>query len=135
MFLHYGQDNQQVQGSVDIDATRWHDWAVEWAPSGVTAYVDGKVWWSTEDTSILPPGPMHLCIQLDNFGGTGLAKTSMEVDWVKQYGLNAGDVLGTAAEGVADAAGSAVRPLVEGAPDPVPAVAGLVSNAVAAPRG
>ncbi len=145
MFLHYGQNNQQVQGSVDVDATQWHDWAVEWAPTGVTAYVDGKVWWSTKDTSILPPGPMHLCIQLDNFGGTGMKKTSMDVDWVKEYKLSpaadagktaegaldtAGSAAGGLVEGAADAVGQATRPLTEGAPDPIPAVTGLVPNAV-----
>ena len=145
MFLHYGQDNQQVQGSVDIDATQWHDWAVEWSPTGVTAYVDGKEWWSTKDTSILPPGPMHLTIQLDNFGGTTMKKTSMDVDWVKQYAITPGaaaaktaegalDPVGSAAgglvEGAADAVGQATRPLTEGAPDPIPAVTGLVPNVV-----
>jgi hypothetical protein len=161
MFLHYGQDNQQVQGSVDIDATQWHDWAVEWSPTGVTAYVDGKAWWSTTDISILPPGPMHLCIQLDNFGGTSMEKTSMEVDWVKEYKIGSGtartaegalDAVGSVAGGLvagglvegglvagglgagglgaADAVGQVARPLTEGAPDPVPAVPGLVRNAV-----
>jgi hypothetical protein len=161
MFLHYGQDNQQVQGSVDIDATQWHDWAVEWTPTGVTAYVDGKEWWSTKQVDILPPGPMHLCIQLDNFSGGNMKKTTMEVDWVKEYKLSpadaakgavgdagkaaegaldtAGRAAGGLAEGAADATGKAIqgatRPLTEGAPDPVPAVSGLVPNAVPAPLG
>jgi len=143
MFLHYGKDNQQVQGSVDIDATRWHDWAVEWTPTGVTAYVDGKKWWSTDQVDILPPGPMHLCIQLDNFGGGSLKETTMEVDWVKQYSLSPGAAdAGKASEGIADAPGSLVegvadaagRVRTEGAPDPVPAVTGLVQSAAPASR-
>ncbi len=83
-FLHYGADNNQVQGNVNVDATQWHNWAVEWTPQGITTYLDGKVWWSTKNTSILPPGPMHMTIQLDNFGGPNTA-TQMQVDWVKQY--------------------------------------------------
>jgi hypothetical protein len=84
-FLHYGRNNNQVQGSVKVDATQWHNWAVEWTPKGITTYLDGKAWWSTTNTSILPPGPMHMTIQLDNFGGSGLKPSQMQVDWVRQY--------------------------------------------------
>jgi Glycosyl hydrolases family 16 len=86
-FLHYGRNNDQVQGSVKVDATQWHNWAVEWTPQGVTTFLDGKSWWSTRNTSILPPGPMHMTIQLDNFGGSGLKPSQMQVDWVRQYAL------------------------------------------------
>lgn len=86
-FLHYGHDNDQVSGNVDTDATQWHNWAVEWSPHGVTTYLDGKPWWSTKDTSILPPGPMHMTIQLDLFGGSHPKSSQMQVDWVKQYGI------------------------------------------------
>jgi Glycosyl hydrolases family 16 len=84
-FLHYGRNNNQVQGTVKVDATQWHNWAVEWTPKGITTYLDGKVWWSTTNTSILPPGPMHMTIQLDNFGGSGLKPSQMQVDWARQY--------------------------------------------------
>ncbi|WP_337819564.1 glycoside hydrolase family 16 protein, partial [Pseudonocardia sp. Ae707_Ps2] len=91
LFLHYGADNSQVHGELKVDATAWHNYAVEWTPHGVTAFVDGREWWKTTDTSILPPGPMHLCLQLDWFprgdGETG----RMQVDWVKQWGLAAGE--------------------------------------------
>ncbi|OLM08487.1 hypothetical protein Ae706Ps2_6688c [Pseudonocardia sp. Ae706_Ps2] len=91
LFLHYGADNSQVHGELNIDAAAWHNYAVEWTPHGVTAFVDGREWWKTTDTSILPPGPMHLCLQLDWFprgdGETG----RMQVDWVKQWGLAAGE--------------------------------------------
>jgi len=84
MFLHYGADNSQVQGDVDVDATEWHNWAVEWTPDHIAAFLDGEEWWRTDDTGILPPGPMHLTIQLDNFGGPG-QETQMHVDWVREY--------------------------------------------------
>ena len=48
IFLHYGADNAQEHGEVKIDATQWHNWAVEWTPKDVTAYVDGKQWWHTD---------------------------------------------------------------------------------------
>jgi hypothetical protein len=87
-FVHHGADNAQVHGEVKIDATQWHNWAVEWTPKGVTTYLDGKTWWHTGDTAILPPGPMHLCIQLDWFpkdGGAAVKPSQMQVDWVRQY--------------------------------------------------
>ncbi len=85
-FLHYGASNDQVQGSVTIDATQWHNWAVEWTPAGIATYVDGAAWWSTTDTSILPPGSMHLCIQLDWFPEGGAVRPSrLDVDWAAFY--------------------------------------------------
>jgi len=90
MFLHYGSSNSQLHGEVTIDATQWHNWAVEWTPDHITAFVDGKQWFHTEKKEALPPGPMHLCIQLDWFPKSGAAvQTShMYVDWVRQYSLS-----------------------------------------------
>ncbi|OLL70521.1 glycoside hydrolase, family 16 [Pseudonocardia sp. Ae263_Ps1] len=99
LFLHYGADNSQVHGELKVDATAWHNYAVEWTPDGVTAFVDGREWWKTTDTSILPPGPMHLCLQLDWFprgdGETG----QVQYDWVKQWGLAAGEGASTDSSG------------------------------------
>jgi beta-glucanase (GH16 family) len=74
---------------VNIDASQWHAWAVEWTTDHIAYYVDGKQWWETTDKSHLPPGPMHLTIQLDYFGG-GAAETQQHVDWVRQYDASAG---------------------------------------------
>ncbi|MCE3553994.1 glycoside hydrolase family 16 protein [Pseudonocardia sp. RS11V-5] len=88
MFLHYGADNSQLHGDVEIDATQWHNWAVEWTPDHIAAFVDGAEWWRTDDTGTLPPGPMHLTIQLDWFPhGGDVRESRMEVDWVRQYRL------------------------------------------------
>ena len=109
IFLHYGEDNDQVAGEVKIDATQWHNWAVEWAPTHVAAYVDGKEWWRTDRTEILPPRAMHLCVQLDWFPGDGkgdVQESHMLVDWVKQYPYPG-----------ADAAEGAPAPLTEGTRD------------------
>jgi hypothetical protein len=65
------------------DATQWHSWAVEWTPRHVAGYVDGQQWF--EATDHIPPNPMHLCIQLDNFGGDLSAGGQEVVDWVRQY--------------------------------------------------
>jgi hypothetical protein len=84
-FLHYGPDNNQDSGSLAIDATQWHSWAVEWTRDELTMYVDGHAWWSTRDRDHLPPGAMHLCIQLDNFGGDTRDGGRLMVDWARQY--------------------------------------------------
>jgi hypothetical protein len=90
MFLHYGKDNSQLQGNVKVDATQWHNWAVEWTPTHITTFLDGKQWWTTSKTAALPPGPMHLTLQLDWFprSGASVQKSQMDVDWVRQYPLS-----------------------------------------------
>lgn len=91
IFLHYSKDNKQISGEVTADATQWHNWALEWTPTKITAYLDGKEWWSTTETDKFPPGAMHLCIQLDWFPDDkqGEVKPSeMFVDWVKYYPIS-----------------------------------------------
>jgi hypothetical protein len=86
--LHHGADDEQVEGRVEVDATRWHSWAVEWTPQEITAYVDGRPWFRTTDVATFPPGPMHLCVQLDWFpsGDGPVRESSMQVDRVREYG-------------------------------------------------
>jgi beta-glucanase (GH16 family) len=81
---------------VEVDGTAWHDWAVEWTPERIVGYVDGEEWFSSTDPATFPPGPMHLCIQLDWFPqGTGEVRESrMEVDRVAQYALDEGATTG-----------------------------------------
>jgi hypothetical protein len=84
-FLHYGPDDSQDHGGINIDATQWHSWAVEWTSEHIAAYVDGKQWWETTNTAHLPPRPMHLAIQLDNSGGDTSLGGQLMVDWARQY--------------------------------------------------
>ncbi|MGI9003259.1 MAG: glycoside hydrolase family 16 protein [Pseudonocardia sp.] len=89
IFIHYGADNLQINGQVEIDTTEWHNWALEWTPEAITAYVDGEEWYRTTDTSVFPTGPMHLAIQLDWFPQGGASQGSaIQTDWVKQYPLD-----------------------------------------------
>jgi hypothetical protein len=86
MFVHYDDEDTQLHGGVDVDATQWHNWAVEWSPDHITAYLDGKQWWSTSLSAAQPPGPMHMTIQLDQFrDGGGLKPSNLQVDWVRYY--------------------------------------------------
>jgi licheninase len=110
VFLHYGKRNRQVSGSVRVDATQWHNWAVEWTPTHVATFLDGKQWWRTDRTDILPPGPMHLCVQLDWFPDSGRGRvrpSTMQVDWVKQYTLGPADARRSASAGAPPAAADA----------------------------
>jgi hypothetical protein len=102
--LHDG-DGDPLHGQVAIDATRWHNWAVEWAPDHISAYVDGQEWYTTRDTEAFPPGPLHLALQLDWFpeAGDAVQPSTMSVDWVRYYPL-AGD--GTGAADIAGATAS-----------------------------
>lgn len=87
VFLHYGEDDDQKHGRVATDATRWHHWAVEWTPTSITTFLDGRRWYRTTDEVVQPPGPMHLCIQLDWFPeGAPVRESTMQVDWVREYG-------------------------------------------------
>ena len=85
-FLHYGADNQQIFGETKHDATQWTAWALEWTPQHMIAYVNGRKWYETTEVDKFPPRPMHLCIQLDYFGGAPQG-TAMHVDWARQWAL------------------------------------------------
>ena len=90
-FIHYGKENRQVHGAVETDGTQWHNWAVEWTPSSITTYLDGRGWYRTADAAVQPPGPMHLCIQLDWFPkGGAVQRSTMQVDWVREYAVDPG---------------------------------------------
>jgi hypothetical protein len=85
-FLHYGCDSQQTYARRSIDTTRWHNYAVDWTPLGVTGYVDGVKWFEDTDLSHQPPGSMHQTIQLDWFpDGSTTTPSWMQVDWVRVY--------------------------------------------------
>ncbi len=92
MFLHYGAKNAQISGEVKHDATQWTNWALEWTPKKMTAFVNGKEWWSSTEADKFPPGPMHLCIQLDWFPDGSTGSSAMQVDWVKQYSLDGASI-------------------------------------------
>ena len=85
-YLHYGgSSNQQVSASRDMDITQWHNYAVEWVAGRVTGYIDGVKWFESTDGNTVPNQPMHLAIQLDNFGGGSMQPTQMQVDYVRIY--------------------------------------------------
>ncbi|NMH95927.1 glycoside hydrolase family 16 protein [Pseudonocardia acidicola] len=130
-FLHYGADNSQIGGEVGIDATQWHNWAVEWTPTKITTFVDGQEWWSTTDTSAFPPGPMHMTIQLDWFPKGGAVQQSrMYVDWVRFYPVDGTGVSPLENNTTANPVGAAG---VTGTPSAVPARSTTATTRTTAP--
>ena len=85
-FLHYSSSNKQKSAEKALDLTQWHNYAVEWANGRITGYIDGQQWFQSTESSTLPPGQMHLAIQLDYFPDGGSPKpTQMDVDFVRIY--------------------------------------------------
>ncbi len=85
-FLHFGASNKQKSADKTLDLTQWHNYAVEWVAGRITGYIDGQQWFQSTDSSTLPPGKMHLAIQLDYFPENGSPKpTEMDVDYVRIY--------------------------------------------------
>ena len=89
-FLHHPTDSGVVQDEYDSDALdlgQWHNYGFEWAPGGLTGYVDGQVWFHDTDPDVQAPGPMHQTIQLDNFCGCTMQKAYFDVDWARVYAM------------------------------------------------
>jgi beta-glucanase (GH16 family) len=85
-FLHYGCNHIQTYAIKPVDTTQWHNYAVEWTPSGVVGYIDGVAWFRDNNVSHLPPGSMHETIQLDWFPNGSATRTAwMQVDWTRVY--------------------------------------------------
>ena len=85
-FLHYSSSNKQKSAQKPLDLTQWHNYAVEWVNGRITGYIDGQQWFQSTDSNTLPPGQMHLAIQLDYFPDGGSPKpTEMDVDYVRIY--------------------------------------------------
>lgn len=83
-FVHYAVGGK-LSTTLDIDATAWHSWAVEWTAQRLAFFVDGRQWWETTDTAAIPDNAMVLCVQLDNFGGDISQGGQLVVDWTREY--------------------------------------------------
>ncbi|MGE3414172.1 MAG: family 16 glycosylhydrolase [Dehalococcoidia bacterium] len=93
---HNAAEKRMSTKGVPGDFTQWHDFAVEWAPHGVTYFIDGQVVHETRDPTLIPRRPMHLAIQLDPGPLPGWTpprdentpdNVTFSVDWVRFYEL------------------------------------------------
>jgi len=93
-YLHYACDRTQsfqTRASAPVDPTQWHNYAVEWTPSGITGYLDGVEWFTDTVPAHNPSVAMHQTLQLDWFpDGTATKPSWMQVDWVRVYALDGG---------------------------------------------
>lgn len=90
--VHYSPDGTSdawVSGAVDVNATQWHNYAVVWAPTRITTYVDGVPFFTTTDVAKFPNKAMQLCLQLDYAGSDLAGGAQMQVAWAKMYSLAA----------------------------------------------
>jgi hypothetical protein len=92
--VHYGADGRQDGTTISGDFTRWHTYAVDWAPDHLTVYVDGEEVYRATDPAMIPRTPMHLCLQQDVGplttalpapDPTDTRVLTMHVDWVRAY--------------------------------------------------
>ena len=85
--IGHPKDNCYQIPDNDVDYSQWHVYGFEWRADGGTGYIDGKKWWSDNNSggwSIQKPG--HMTIQLDCIGcGTPVRPAQMDVDWVHTY--------------------------------------------------
>lgn len=104
-WVHYDVPNKpdRPNFTAPIDATQWHDVAMEWTESEVAFYIDGSFVGRTERPETIPRADHRMTVQLDAFGDSIEGPVQMEVDWVRIYDYNAA---GTA-DCVADVPGAA----------------------------
>jgi hypothetical protein len=87
--LHYGRQNHITQVGHQSDYAKWHTFAVDWEPGSLRTWVDGRLEFSTTDTSQIPSGPMFLAIQDQPNGRWQNSPTTqsseLQVAWVKVF--------------------------------------------------
>lgn len=87
--LHYTSANLQIHRNLDINMTAWHTWGVIWTPTSLTYTVDGNVWGTVTEPSIIPDQPMILTLQQQTWCSSGFAcptsPESTDVNWVAEY--------------------------------------------------
>jgi beta-glucanase (GH16 family) len=86
-YLHYGADNQQQWIGHEADATRWHRMAMEWTPTRVRFFRDGRFAGAVRDPEAISHARQHLCLQLDAFSPSMTGTVRMQVDDVRIYAL------------------------------------------------
>ncbi len=88
LFMHlpnhepYRQDHY----SETLDIENWHNYAVDWDAKNkvLAAYVDGREVYRKTGRVAEAPGPMHLTVQLDHFGGNPRA-ANFDIAWCRVY--------------------------------------------------
>jgi hypothetical protein len=88
-YLHLPNHEPYRQDQIperQLDLENWHNYACEWDPSAeiLRCFLDGEMTYEGRGRVAQAPGPMHLTIQLDNFGGDP-RPCNMDIAWVRIY--------------------------------------------------
>jgi len=67
--IHYGPNNSTKDASYQADFTQFHVWVVEWSPTAVVVYLDGKVVANFTDKALIPTVAHHIVFQTDMANG------------------------------------------------------------------
>ena len=67
---HWGSANYQAHRFLNVDMTVWHSYGVEWTPTSLRFWVDGRPWASMTGAAV-PKQPMRLAIQTAATGPIG----------------------------------------------------------------
>lgn len=85
-FVHYGIDHKRLHKTTkDVNTSQWHTYGVEWEPSKVTYFFDGKPIWTVTEPAAIPHTKHFLGIQLDVSRSSHKVNTSLHVDYVKVW--------------------------------------------------
>jgi beta-glucanase (GH16 family) len=97
-FLHLGGLKHFIGHAIPatVNFTRWHTLAVDWLPSHITFWLDGRRLWTVErgtgNNDYIPSTPFHLALQNDQGCDVHCKPNKdtprqviMRVDWVKIY--------------------------------------------------
>lgn len=98
-FLHLDSHNDQTGNPIppSVDFSKWHTLSVDWLPSHITFWLDGRSIWTVDrkpgGPNYIPSTPFHLAFQIDEGcsdhkcmpNASTPAQTRMQVAWVKIY--------------------------------------------------
>lgn len=88
LFMHLPNHSpyRQDHYSETLDIQNWHNYAVDWDAKNrlLIAYIDGRQVYRGVGRVADAPGPMHLTVQLDHFGGNPRA-ANFDIAWVRAY--------------------------------------------------
>jgi hypothetical protein len=76
---------------VSLDASGWHDYAVEVTTTHVKWFVDGQTVMTDTRPDILAGVPLSVVFRLQGYAGQPMDGARMQMDWVRYYTLDRAD--------------------------------------------
>lgn len=76
---------ERLHNRRDVDLTVWNTVAVEWTREHVNGFLNGELWFATEDRSVLPTRPMLPTVTLELVATEQVTGASIDVDWIREY--------------------------------------------------